>query len=409
MIELRVLGPIAVKHADGSDVAPMLAQPKRLALATYLASPPPHGGRCFHRKDTLVAMFWPDLDQQRARASLRNALYFLRENIGADALVAHGDEEVGLDPERVWCDLDAFDGAVRLRDHAAALELYRGDVLEGVYVSNAQPFDEWLDAQRLRRRAEVQEAASKTARIHAAAGRFQEALALAQRAQLLAPLNEDAVRAVIALHYLLGDRGGALEEHHRFELLLTEAYDAKPSMETQTLVTAVRAAEPEAEVLAKLMVERPWLRVSDGPQETGRALFDRQVLVAFVQKRLGLARRRGEQVGLVFVRLAHPSAGAAPAERELDRSLRKLAQLIVDEVRDADLVAIVAPGTLVVLPTEDAVLDVEALVARLQRQLGKADLARRSGFQGVKPEVAAAWLNPQTSRSASDLLADAVH
>ena len=54
MIELRVLGPTSLKRSDGSSVVSLLAQPKRLALAVYLAAPPPHGGRCFHRKDTLV-------------------------------------------------------------------------------------------------------------------------------------------------------------------------------------------------------------------------------------------------------------------------------------------------------------------------------------------------------------------
>ena len=192
MIELRVLGPTSLKRSDGSNVASLLAQPKRLALAVYLAAPPPHGGRCFHRKDTLVAMFWPELDQQHARAALRNSLYFLRNNLGQNVVLTGENDSVGLDPNELWCDLDAFDVAVRLRDHATAFQLYRGQLLEGVFVHDAQPFEEWLDAQRDRRGVEARSAASQAARRQAAAGRFEEALVWATRARAMAPLNEDA-------------------------------------------------------------------------------------------------------------------------------------------------------------------------------------------------------------------------
>jgi serine/threonine-protein kinase len=410
MIQLRVLGPISLKREDGSDVAPILAQPKRLALAAYLASPPPHGGRCFHRKDTLVGMFWPELDQQHARAALRNALYFLRESLGADVLVAHGEEEVGLDQDALWCDVDAFDVAFRTRDYSTALNLYGGDLLQGVFVSGAPTFEQWLDTQRVRRQNEAHEAASQAAGRHAAAGRLDEALVWALRAQALAPLHEHGVRTVIALRYLLDDRAGAIEAHNRFETLLSEEHGIEPTQETKNLMEAVHAPEKHAVATTLAMAQMPWVRFAAGPTEAAAGLYDRQVLEAVVQKRLGVSRRCGEKVGLVCVKLDQSQARSAPAgEREVDGALRNLARRIVECVRDADLVALVEPGTLVVVPAGGAVADLNALVARMRAHLANDAVQRKwASLAPPAPIIATAWLDPSTNKSAAALLADAV-
>src|SRR2546427_8673502 len=71
MIELRMLGRLSLTGADGREVRGLLGQPRRLALLAYLAAASPQG---FHRRDTLLALFWPELDQEHARAALRQAL-----------------------------------------------------------------------------------------------------------------------------------------------------------------------------------------------------------------------------------------------------------------------------------------------------------------------------------------------
>src|SRR2546427_4893642 len=49
-----------------------------------------------HRRDTLLGLFWPELDQDHARAALRQALHGLRQGLGGDVLTSRGDEEVGI-------------------------------------------------------------------------------------------------------------------------------------------------------------------------------------------------------------------------------------------------------------------------------------------------------------------------
>src|SRR3989449_7578030 len=60
-----------------------------ISLVAYLAAATPRGT---HRRDSLLALFWPELDQPRARAALRQSLYVLREVLGPAALVSQGNE-----------------------------------------------------------------------------------------------------------------------------------------------------------------------------------------------------------------------------------------------------------------------------------------------------------------------------
>ncbi|MGH7580501.1 MAG: hypothetical protein ACREM9_10050, partial [Gemmatimonadales bacterium] len=90
MIELHTLGALNLRATDGREVRAVLQQPKRLGLLAYLAADLP---RRFHRRDTLLALFWPELDESHARAALRRSLHFLRGALGADALAGRGEEE----------------------------------------------------------------------------------------------------------------------------------------------------------------------------------------------------------------------------------------------------------------------------------------------------------------------------
>src|SRR5690349_25016054 len=106
MIELRLIGRVSLTGVQGREVRNLLRQPRRLALLAYLAAATPRG---FHRRDSLLALFWPELDQEHARAALRQALHVVRDALGADVIVTRGDEEVGLDFHRSACDGVVFD------------------------------------------------------------------------------------------------------------------------------------------------------------------------------------------------------------------------------------------------------------------------------------------------------------
>ena len=92
-VRLFTLGALDLQAANGTELRSVLAQPRRIALLAYLALATPRGP---HRRDRLLALFWPDQDESHARNALSQAVYFLRNALGADAIVSRTTEELSL-------------------------------------------------------------------------------------------------------------------------------------------------------------------------------------------------------------------------------------------------------------------------------------------------------------------------
>src|SRR5918995_3235136 len=169
MIQFHTLGLLDLRGPNG-EIRAVLQQPKRLGLLAYLSVSAP---RRFHRRDTLLGLFWPELDQEHARAALRRALYFLRAQLGADIIMSRGDDEVGVPEEALWCDATALECAANRGDAVQAVALYRGTFLEGLFVAGAAAeYQEWLERERVRLRACATAAARNLADSSEADGRL---------------------------------------------------------------------------------------------------------------------------------------------------------------------------------------------------------------------------------------------
>jgi len=242
-IEFRTFGTASVCDASGEEIAGLMAQPKRMALLAYLALARPPG---YHRRDTIAALLWPELDQQHSRAALRKSLYGLRDALGAETLVGRGDQEVAVLPEHLWCDAAAFETALEEGRPRDALELYRGDLLAGFSAPDvASEFEEWLGGERDRLRARAAEGAWQVAASAEQEGDATEAAVWGRRACGLAPDDETYVRRLIQLHDRLGDRAGALKAYEGLLAYLREEYQAEPAPETRALVEAIKSREQE--------------------------------------------------------------------------------------------------------------------------------------------------------------------
>ncbi|MGE5091278.1 MAG: BTAD domain-containing putative transcriptional regulator [Bacillota bacterium] len=238
MIELRTLGVLDLTGPAEADCRAVLQQPKRLGLLAYLAVSAP---RRFHRRDSLLAIFWPELDQDRARAALRRSLYFIRTALGPDVIEGRGEEEVGIGEGALWCDADAFTTAVEAGDPARALELYQGDLLEGFFVSAAPEYEHWLERERTRLRSQAAGAAWALADRAAERGDAAEAARYGRRAAAFDPDDEQGVRRLLALLDRVGDPAGALRVYDDFARRLAADYELQPSAETRAAVDAIRA------------------------------------------------------------------------------------------------------------------------------------------------------------------------
>src|SRR5256885_10084010 len=98
MIRLRVLGGLSLEGNREPELEALAGQPKAMALLVYLAVARPRG---FHQRDRLVGLFWPELDQERARASLRKTLHRIRQGLGDEVVVSRGTESLGIAPGAV--------------------------------------------------------------------------------------------------------------------------------------------------------------------------------------------------------------------------------------------------------------------------------------------------------------------
>jgi len=274
----------------------VIAQPRRLALVAYLAIATPRGPQ---RRDTLLAMFWPELDQARARAALRQSLYVLRSALGPDVLETHGHDVVSIQLDAIRCDVVDFDRAIAAGRSQEALDLYQGDLLEGFFISDAPEFERWQAETRRRLRDAALRSALALVGQAEATGDIAAAALHARRAARLGPHDEAVLRRLVALLDKLGDRAGALAAYDEFAQRLGADFEAEPAAETQELVTAVRtreqsAAAPDGQPRLGPIAREAFRRTSKSPFRSKLVLGGALSAAVAAALLLGLKLRAGE-------------------------------------------------------------------------------------------------------------------
>jgi DNA-binding SARP family transcriptional activator len=236
VIALRLLGTIDLRMQDGSVAAQVLSQPKRLALLAFLAVSPP---TFYHRRDKVIALFWPDSPTNRARGSLRRSIHFLRQHLGERLLLSRGDEELAINSESIRCDAVELQHAIQQKRYPDALTLYRGDFLDGLFVRNAPDFERWVDDYRLAIRGQIAEAARKACTAYSALGDLDKAVDAATFSLRLEQ-SEPTLRTLMAALEQQGDRPRAVEVYRRFTERAALDYGTPPSAATRALLERVQ-------------------------------------------------------------------------------------------------------------------------------------------------------------------------
>lgn len=256
MLTLEAFGALDIRDEDGEPLRAVLSQPKRAALLAYLALAY-DGNLC--RRDSLLALFWPESDQAHGRNALSQALSFLRRELGDGALVTRGSDEVGVAPDRVGTDVRIFEEVLASGDPEAALDAYQGDFLEGLHVQGAPQFVDWVDRERERLKEMAADAAWRCAHGHVAGGRLVAAERAAGRALTLVPTDESRVRAFVDALANAGDRAAALRFYERFAAVLAAELDVEPAPETVAVREAVRSRSHPVDVTSAVANVPAWL------------------------------------------------------------------------------------------------------------------------------------------------------
>jgi DNA-binding SARP family transcriptional activator len=199
-------------------------------------------------RDQLAAVFWGDFPVQPSRKNLRNALWKLRqvlESAGAtpeDYLLVN-DESVSfiqssaydLDVERFERVLTAFQDVpgeqltpAQANELEKTIELYVGDLLEGVY-------EDWAIYDRERLHLLYLTTLSKLIAFHEVYGHYERGLAYGERILVRDNTREHVHLQMMRLYWLAGNRPAALAQYRRCAQILREELNILPMRETSAV------------------------------------------------------------------------------------------------------------------------------------------------------------------------------
>ena len=234
---LYLLGGVDLKGVPPEEWGKLLTQSKVVALLSLLALAP---AGSFTRRDRIVGLLWPELDQPHARTALRKAVHLARSTLGEEVIVSRGDEELAIAPDAMWVDASDLRRSIERGQLERAVELYQGDLMPGFYLPECHDFDGWLESQRTSLLEDVVAATWALAK-HLESGDMRtDAVRHAKKAARLAWSDERVLRRSIEMLVRLGDRAGALRAYDDFANRLRKEMEAEPSPETISLMQSIR-------------------------------------------------------------------------------------------------------------------------------------------------------------------------
>jgi len=229
MLTIHLLGAPQIRQDDRPLT---ITRKKSRALLYYLAA---HDRPV--TREHLLAFFWPDQDRAAAQQVLRTTLHGLRKTLGSALVV--DDDTLALAPD-VEVDVRIFETHLQLpiTDYpllSSTLQLYRGDFLSDFVLGGAAQFDDWVFGQQEHYRRLAVRGYVALSALHEQQGDFAAALDALDRALKFDRLQEDLQRAALRLHYLAGDRAGAIRRYEALRKLLDEELGVPPMAETRAL------------------------------------------------------------------------------------------------------------------------------------------------------------------------------
>ncbi|MDD1713438.1 MAG: AAA family ATPase, partial [Methanoregulaceae archaeon] len=236
-VQARLFGHLELLQGDTTCQLP--ASSKARLLLAYLLL---HKERTFPRS-VLAGLIAPDLPEAQAHHALSQALWHIRR-----ALPGWLESDANQVKVSTLMDLevDALEFEALAESHLAgrdqpsaaladlkrAVDLYRGDLLEGYY-------DDWVLLERERLRELYLQVLEKLVAAYKGALQYQQALRIALRLVSAEPLNESAHREVMRLYHYLGQPAEALRQYETCQEILRREFDLEPETETIQIAQAI--------------------------------------------------------------------------------------------------------------------------------------------------------------------------
>jgi DNA-binding SARP family transcriptional activator len=174
--------------------------------------------------DRLLEIFWPDVDEERARANLRTNLTNLRQALKIQPLFQRQGNLLTLDPELgLWHDVTQLRNLLRDGQGRAALELYRGPYLEDCYLDFAVRCREELERQLVDAACALMEQSQDLA----------EVIFYGQRALQLDACCQPAALTLMKAYRQQGRPEESLRIYESLRRKLAQDMDLEPSLELE--------------------------------------------------------------------------------------------------------------------------------------------------------------------------------
>lgn len=242
---------------------------KALALLYYLALAEQPVSR-----ETLALLLWPEAAAPTAKHSLRNLLSLLRKSLDDALAITH--HTLAFQPaQRRQIDVVTFQQGLaaiqqsQLRAEApdftlwqATVDLHRGDFLEGFYIHQSTPFEEWTMLQRESLRQQLTASLLALSEAHATAGATDAALACLARLLTLEPQSEAVYSRQIQLLLSLGRRAEALQQYERYRKMLDVEFNIAPTSALTALVAGLQLPPASQEHLTQWSRTLPTAKVN---------------------------------------------------------------------------------------------------------------------------------------------------
>ncbi|HEX3606990.1 MAG TPA: BTAD domain-containing putative transcriptional regulator [Candidatus Dormibacteraeota bacterium] len=228
-VRVRLLGRFEIEGVDTTALRSRKARTVLRLLALARGAPVSTG--------RLVDVLWSETPPSGPAEQLSVLVSRLRAPLGAGRIVR---SDAGYRLDVAWSDLDAAasfleEGERRLRAGApaaaraaaiAALRLHRGPLLAD------EPEAEWAGPDRTAAERQLLRAHLLMASAALAAGDPATAATAAEAALVLEPLDEEALRALLAAHAASGRKSAALSAYERFRERLADELGVDPSPAT---------------------------------------------------------------------------------------------------------------------------------------------------------------------------------
>jgi len=242
MLEIRLFGTGQALY-DSQELPGFPRQQSYLLLCYLLLN-----RRHPHHRERLASVFWEDAATHVSRKYLRNGLWRLRQNLEsaglpADEYLSISDDSVSwIGASRYWLDVESFETTVALTQELPvesltpaqvttlekALDLYAGDLLEGVY-------DDWCLYDRERLRLLYLNALGRLVTYHELHDAPAPGLAYCERILAHDRTRERVHRQMMRLYWRAGHRHAALAQYKRCAQILLEELGIPPMRETTLL------------------------------------------------------------------------------------------------------------------------------------------------------------------------------